>query len=84
MKESAMATRNIASLICEASAPVGLRWVFVVDGEKRSDRIGHDFLLVHWLVGLGRFLTICPVAEAPASLFATHSPFVCPDLLCVG
>jgi len=50
-----MATRNIASLICEASAPVGLRWVFVVDGEKRSDRIGHDFLLVYWLVVLGDF-----------------------------
>ena len=45
--------RNIASLICEASAPVGLRWVFVVDGEKRSDRMGHDFLLVYWLVVLG-------------------------------
>ena len=80
--------RNIASLICEASAPVGLRWVFVVDGEKRSDRIGHDFLLVYWLVVLGYSvrvrLTICPVAEAPASLCTTHSPFVRPDILCIG
>jgi len=55
MNDSAMATRNIASLICEASAPVGLRRVFVVDGEKRSSRIGHDFLLVYLTVGLGWF-----------------------------